>query len=42
MKIFARRKTFYEKRPIIDRKFSNFPVAISIKQVKRHKSKELI
>ncbi len=42
MKIFAHRKTFYENRPIIDRKFSDFPVAISIKQVKRHKSKGLI
>ncbi|PRS78762.1 hypothetical protein C6348_16220 [Bacillus sp. YBWC18] len=41
-KIFALRKTFYEIHPIINRKFSNFPVAISIKQVKRHKSKELI
>ncbi|KLV21820.1 hypothetical protein ASG46_17275 [Bacillus sp. Leaf49] len=40
--MFDLRKTFYEIHPIIDRKFWYFPVAISIKQVKRHKSKELI
>ncbi|KEP25634.1 hypothetical protein BA70_06570 [Bacillus zhangzhouensis] len=41
-KIFDLRKNFYEIYPNINRKFSNFPVVISIKQAKRHKSKELI
>ncbi|KPN12643.1 hypothetical protein AKG37_14945 [Bacillus australimaris] len=41
-KISGHRKTFYENRPNIDRKFCNFPVVISIKRVKRHKSKESV
>ncbi|VXB02638.1 conserved hypothetical protein [Bacillus altitudinis] len=41
-KTFDFRKTFCEIYPNNYRKFCIFPVAISIKQVKRHKSKELI